>query len=175
MQWSFLFPNMRQLETSMRVDVMGRVPGQHIKESKREKRGKVYEGRGQARPKGPRELARFPADPKNQGKIFPVPIKKLYPLPSQTESRSLQNLGPLFLQWHCHFMPPMARRGRHKNCGPSTRCPRGGCTTCFGRTVDLSSFILIGKYPLFYHNIHRLHLGRLWEWQELPFPTSMPL
>ncbi|KAG0728340.1 hypothetical protein GWK47_032682 [Chionoecetes opilio] len=105
---------MRQLETSMRVDVVGTGDlDNSIKESTREKRGKgVRKGRGQGPTKVPGPKAHFRVTHK-QGRNFPFPSEKIIPyLPRRKAGFS--TLGPCSRSGRT-LDAALCRRGRHKN------------------------------------------------------------
>ncbi|KAG0721647.1 hypothetical protein GWK47_046053 [Chionoecetes opilio] len=107
------------------IDVgLGRYPDNSIKKQPRE-RGKRGTKEGGRPDQGPRQLARFSCVTPKQGRTLPVLSEKIVPQTFPDGKQVLQ-IGAFSLQWHDPSMPPVTRRGRHKNCGPSTRCLESG-------------------------------------------------
>ncbi|KAG0705868.1 hypothetical protein GWK47_024426 [Chionoecetes opilio] len=71
-------------------------------------------------------------------------------------------------------MPPCDHEEAEQECGPSTRCPREGSTTCLVRTVDTDFFlILIGKYHFLASKFHRLTSGSPSAVARTSFPNTI--
>ncbi|KAG0728050.1 hypothetical protein GWK47_033291 [Chionoecetes opilio] len=135
------FPHMGQRETSMeKILGRGRVPGKHIKEKNREKRGKGYEGKVQAQPKVPGNLGPFSLLPQtNKVKLF-FPYQRVVPLPPQTEKRLCKS-GPLICSGMTRCRLP---RKADKELWVLYKCPREGCTTAW-YAGDTDFLVILGS------------------------------
>ncbi|KAG0718686.1 hypothetical protein GWK47_007523 [Chionoecetes opilio] len=115
---------MRQLETSMRVDVVwDRYLDNSIKESPENGERCTKEVAGQT--KVPGNWPDFLRDPTNKVELFQFLSEKIVSTTFPDGKQVFATSGAsVVCSGTDHSMPHVTTRGRHKNCGPSTRCPR---------------------------------------------------
>ncbi|KAG0719349.1 hypothetical protein GWK47_050662 [Chionoecetes opilio] len=144
---------MRQLETSMRVDVVwDRYLDNSIKESTREKRGKGVQKEGGRPDQGPRHWPDFLRDPTNKVELFQFLSEKIVsPLPSPDGKQVFATSGAsVVCSGTDHSMPPCDHEEADTRIVVHLQdALESGCTTCLVRTVDTDVLvILIGKYHI---------------------------
>ncbi|KAG0710652.1 hypothetical protein GWK47_022350 [Chionoecetes opilio] len=167
---------MRQLETSMRVDVVwGRYLDNSIKESTREKRGKGVRRKVAGPDKVPGNWPDFLRDPTNKVELFQFPIREdciHYPFPDGKQVFATSGAS-VVCSGTDHSMPPCDHEeADHRIVVHLQDALESGCTTCLVRTVDTDVLvILIGKYHFLAASIHRLTSGSPSAVARTSFPT----